>query len=384
MRSDWKVVSFSEAVVSLDSKRIPIRASDRVAGSYPYWGASGVVDHVNDYIFNHPSLLISEDGENLKSRKTPIAFFVEGKYWVNNHAHVFIAREGFHLQFLAYLMGQMDISGYITGSTQPKLTAGALAKIPIFVPSFPEQKRIADALDALDKLILMEREVSKKFESLAKLLGVQFMSTSISKERVPFSEMANISKGYSYKSSELIGSDSWLVSLKNVGRSGEFQARGFKPLSATPKLHQYVESGDILVAQTDLTQDHDVVGRPVRVRRGLVEGRLVASLDLVIVRPKSPYTNEYLMAVLESSDFRSHALSHCNGTTVVHMASAAVPNFSAHLPNFDLLPEFSRRVEILYKSADAAALSADRLERTRDELLPLLLSGAIRVKDVAA
>ena len=66
------------------------------------------------------------------------------------------------------------------------------------------------------------------------------------------------------------------------------------------------------------------------------------------------------------------------------MASAAVPNFSAHLPNFDLLPEFSRRVEILYKSADAAALSADRLERTRDELLPLLLSGAIRVKDVAA
>ena len=123
---------------NLDSKRIPITKSDRKTGEYPYYGASGIVDYVADYIFDGDTLLVSEDGANLLMRSTPIAFSVSGKYWVNNHAHILKFENMATQRFVEFDLESIKLDEYITGAAQPKLNQKALNSIPIPIPKSVE------------------------------------------------------------------------------------------------------------------------------------------------------------------------------------------------------------------------------------------------------
>ena len=133
-----------------DSQRKPITSSQRVSGSTPYYGASGIVDYVDDYIFDGEYLLISEDGANLLARSTPIAFSISGKTWVNNHAHILKFESYYTQKWVEYYFNSIDLSLYITGGAQPKLNQKNLNKIVIPVPSLTEQERIVKILDKYD------------------------------------------------------------------------------------------------------------------------------------------------------------------------------------------------------------------------------------------
>lgn len=133
-----------------DSQRKPITSSQRVSGSTPYYGASGIVDYVDDYIFDGEYLLISEDGANLLARSTPIAFSISGKTWVNNHAHILKFESYYTQKWVEYYFNSIDLSLYITGGAQPKLNQKNLNKIVIPVPSPTEQERIVKILDKYD------------------------------------------------------------------------------------------------------------------------------------------------------------------------------------------------------------------------------------------
>ena len=136
---------------NLDKKRVPITSGDRKSGKYPYYGASGIVDYVNDYIFDETLLLISEDGANLKDRVTPIAFQASGKFWVNNHAHVLRFDSSAMMLYIEYLINGMDIEKYLTGMAQPKLNQKELNAIPIPVPSDSELQRFQTLIIQADK-----------------------------------------------------------------------------------------------------------------------------------------------------------------------------------------------------------------------------------------
>ena len=146
----WVERTVDELSLNLDSKRIPITKSDRKSGKYPYYGASGIVDYVADYIFDGDTLLVSEDGANLLARSTPIAFSVSGKYWVNNHAHILKFEDMATQRFVEYYFGSIKVDEYITGAAQPKLNQKALNSIPIFIPkSVEEQANIVDSIELL-------------------------------------------------------------------------------------------------------------------------------------------------------------------------------------------------------------------------------------------
>ena len=154
-----------EITDNLDGKRKPVKSSDRqnLQGQYPYYGASGIIDYVNEYIFDGEFLLISEDGANLVVRKTPIAFVATGKFWVNNHAHIVNAKAKVTTnRFLEYALSNTDISNFITGSAQPKLSQGKLNEIQIPIPPLPEQEKIVAYLDTifakLDTLMVEQQE----------------------------------------------------------------------------------------------------------------------------------------------------------------------------------------------------------------------------------
>lgn len=159
-------VSFGDVTDNFDKKRIPLSAAQREKrqGKYRYYGAQGVIDWVDDYIFDGTYLLIAEDGENLKSKKSNIAQLVSGKFWVNNHAHVIQCKKGYDIRYLCYLINLTDLSGYITGSAQPKLSQSSMNAIVLPMPKFEIQKEVADFIEKFDKKIQINEKVNDNLQ----------------------------------------------------------------------------------------------------------------------------------------------------------------------------------------------------------------------------
>ena len=141
----WCLTDIGELLINRDGERKPVSSvirSKQTSKIYDYYGAAGVIDKVDSYLFDERLLLIGEDGANLLSRSKNNAFFAEGRYWVNNHAHVLDATDKNLLDFIAIVINSMKLDDYITGSAQPKLSQDNLNKIPIVLPPLAEQQRI--------------------------------------------------------------------------------------------------------------------------------------------------------------------------------------------------------------------------------------------------
>ena len=153
MREGWEVKKIDEVCDNLDNQRIPITKNKRIEGAIPYYGASGIVDYVKDYIFDEDLLLVSEDGANLLARTYPIAFSISGKNWVNNHAHVLKFDNMDSQKYIEYYFNSIKLDDYISGMAQPKLNQKMLNSILIPIPPLPEQKQIVKTLDLVFKQI---------------------------------------------------------------------------------------------------------------------------------------------------------------------------------------------------------------------------------------
>ena len=174
---EWEVNKVKFAYINRDSERVPVEASKRDQSAevlYPYYGASGVVDFISDFIFDEPLLLIGEDGANLRLRNLPLVYVAKGRYWVNNHAHILQPTEMIDYRYSFYQLELVDLENYLTGSTQPKLTAENLGLIPIAIPSMREQQGIAAYLDAktaeIDSLIADYQAMADKLREYRKSL----------------------------------------------------------------------------------------------------------------------------------------------------------------------------------------------------------------------
>ena len=139
-------------------------------GEFPYYGAQGIIDHVKEYVCDGTYMLIAEDGENLSSRKAPVANIATGKFWVNNHAHIVRTNEKADFRYIYYLLNSSDITGYVTGSAQPKLSQGSLNKIKIELPDIKIQEKISTILSRYDEAIENNNKRIKLLEQMAQNL----------------------------------------------------------------------------------------------------------------------------------------------------------------------------------------------------------------------
>ena len=177
MKGGWQMKTLDQIALNLDSKRIPITKSARVSGKYPYYGASGIVDYVTDYIFEGDTLLVSEDGANLLARSTPIAFPASGKYWVNNHAHILKFDDMTTQRFVELYLDSIPLDEYVTGAAQPKLNQQALNSIPIPLPSLSEQQRIVGILDeAFEGIAIAKANAEKNLHNARALFESHLQS----------------------------------------------------------------------------------------------------------------------------------------------------------------------------------------------------------------
>jgi restriction endonuclease S subunit len=165
---EWKMVELGELCENHDYKRRPVEKSLRKPGPYPYYGASGIVDYVDSYIFDGEFLLVSEDGANLLARSTPIAFPITGKTWVNNHAHITKFESQITQKFVEIFLNQTDLKNYITGMAQPKLNQEALNKIPVQLPEQALQAEIVKRVEQEENAIQANKKLIDSFNQKIK------------------------------------------------------------------------------------------------------------------------------------------------------------------------------------------------------------------------
>ncbi len=182
MKEGWEYKKLGDLCQVLDSQRKPVTKKDRTKGIYPYYGATGIQDYVDSYIFDGRFLLVGEDGAKWgASDKT--AYIIEGKSWVNNHAHILKVLENVNDRLLEYYLTFKDLSEYITGAVVPKLTQKALVSIPIPIPPLSEQQHIVEELDLLSSIIEKKKAQLNELDNLAQSLFYEMFGDPITNEK---------------------------------------------------------------------------------------------------------------------------------------------------------------------------------------------------------
>ena len=164
----WEWERFGNVMINKDSERVPLSVAQRqhLTKTYDYYGASGVIDKVDKYLFDKDLLLIGEDGANLINRSTPIAFIAKGKYWVNNHAHVLDVCSEMALSYVALFINAISLVDYVTGTAQPKMNQEKMNSILLAIPPVKEQHRILEKMSMVDAFIDKYATLQTKLDSL--------------------------------------------------------------------------------------------------------------------------------------------------------------------------------------------------------------------------
>ena len=386
----------------LDSKRKPLSALQRAKkqGIYPYYGAQGIIDHLDEYLLDGEYLLVAEDGANLETRNQPIANIANGKIWVNNHAHVLGNNGKCPLNLLGFILNNMNISPYVTGCAQPKLNQENLRNIEIELPSHID--RIASILSSLDRKIELNNKINADLEEMAQAIfknwfvdfepfkDGKFVDSELGMipegwKVISLNEILDNVSGYSYKGSELQSSNIAMATIKNFERKGGFKTEGYKEIVISKKIKetQFVNMFDVLVAHTDLTQNAEIVGNPAIVLSKGGYEKLIMSMDLTKVISKiEGVTNGLLYCILSTSRFKEHALGYVNGTTVLHMSKKAVPEYTCAFPkDINQIRDLCITLDSIYKRMAVTYEENSRLSLLRDTLLPRLMSGELEVPE---
>jgi type I restriction enzyme S subunit len=384
----------------LNSKRIPLNSREREQrkGKYPYYGASGIVDHVDDYIFEGEHVLISEDGENLRTRQTPIAFKADGKFWVNNHAHIFKGKDRWINDFIVYFFQNADINPFITGAVQPKLNKENLLAIPI---SFPDEKiarSVVKILRSLDDKIELNLQMNATLEEIAQAIFkrwfVDFQFPGFDGELVgglpvgwrmdELRNHLNAERGLSYKGEGLAkqGEGVPMHNLNSVYEGGGYKHEGIKFYSGAFKEKHLAKPRDIIVANTEQGHKYLLIGYPAVVPYYFAQ-ETIYSHHIYRVRPNedSYLTPQFIYYLLLQPDVRDQVVGCSNGTTVNMLKTDGLQMPEFVLPAKELVAEFSELIENIWQRQESIYIENRTLTNLRDSLLPKLMSGKIRVAE---
>ncbi len=356
----------------LDSKRVPITASNRQPGPYPYYGANGIQDYVADYIFDDELVLLAEDGGNFGSKEKPIAYRVSGKCWVNNHAHVLKPKAGLDVDYLCYSLMFYDVTGLVNGATRQKLNQADMRKMEIPLPSLDEQRRIAAVLDKVSGLIAKRREQLDKLDELVKARFVEMFGDPETNTKhwpiLPMDQVCSVGSSkriyQSEQSSE--GVPFWRVSnLTDLINTGIATADLYIPEERYNELKaqgQVPTAGDILLTsrgtlgQCYIVKENDVF----YFQDGMISWLSKYSENI------TPLYISYLFAM---PGFRKQIESMQEGTTVPYLSIAMIKRLDVMIPSMEVQNRFNDFVRQTDKSKLTIRQSLDKLEILKKALM---------------
>jgi type I restriction enzyme S subunit len=381
-----------------------VKEADRRVGPYPYYGASGIVDHVDGFLFDGEYLLIAEDGENLRTRSTPIAFLARGKFWVNNHAHIVRGNDAADTRFLMYSLAATDISGYLTGSTMPKLTQGNMNRIPLRTPSLPEQRAIAHILSTLDEKIELNRRMSETLEAMARALfkswfvdfdpvrakaedrdpGLPQPLADLFPDSFEDSELGEIPRGWEVG---VLG-DVLVQRVDRCSPSDETRSRPYVPIeciAANSLLLAESKPGE--EAQSSLTRFREgdlLFGamRPYFHKVAIAPFDGTTRTTVLVLRPRQADDFSFAALLIHDDKTIEYATNHSTGSTIPYAVwQGSLETMPIVLPPAVLRKAFDETVRSLLNRIPPVFFANRTLAALRDALLPRLISGELRVRD---
>jgi type I restriction enzyme S subunit len=373
----WKLRAIGELAENHSARRVPVRKQDRHPGPYPYYGASGVVDYVSEYLFEGLHLLIAEDGENLLSRQLPVAFLADGKFWVNNHAHVLTGKPLIaDTRFLSKALESSDISAYVSGSAQPKLNKASLNQIVVATPPYDEQRRIAAVLGALDDKIEHNARIGCKLDDACRTQFETLMSLQPASgwERRPIGDLVKVLGG-------------------STPSTGEARFWNGSVAFATPKDLASLRLPVLLQTERRITEEGLgtigsgllPVGTVLLSSRAPIGYLAIAELPLAV--------NQGFIAMRCDGRISKHfalrwaqknletIVGNANGTTFLEISKGNFRPLEVTIPPEGELRRFDEFAEPLHRLMVERLRESARLSAIRDLLLPRLVSGEIRVSN---
>lgn len=391
---EWKEYKLGDVINVLDNKRIPLSSKERSTrkGNFPYYGAQGIIDYINDFIFNGTYLLIAEDGENLKSQKQDIAQLATGKFWVNNHAHIVESNGLCDIRYLCYLINRMDLSGYITGSAQPKLNQANLLSIIIRLPLLRKQQYIANFISMFDDKIELNRRINENLEQQAQALfkswfvdfepfkDGKFVDSELG--RIPegwrvgvFNELVEILSGFAFKSNTFVEKGKYqLITIKAV-QDGLLNISGSNYINIIPpKMPQYcfLRKGDILLSLTGN------VGRTCIV----TYDNLLLNQRVAKIKPKNIINRMFLYIILRQLDFKKRLIYLAKGTAQLNLSPIETGQIKIIIPSEEYLKKYADMMNSKFDMMLNNSIENIALSELRDTLLPRLMSGELAITDV--
>ena len=367
-------VSFGDVTDDFDKKRIPLSAAQREKrqGKYRYYGAQGVIDWIDDYIFDGTYLLIAEDGENLKSKKSNIAQLASGKFWVNNHAHVIQCKKGYDIRYLCYLINLTDLSGYITGSAQPKLSQSSMNAIVLPMPKFEIQKEVADFIEKFDKKIQINEKVNDNLQQQA-FAAFDNLVANAENTDCNVSDYAFLNPKRALAKNQMARS----IDMSRLSTSRAFPSGWeMKPFAGGMRF----TNGDTLLARITPCLEN---GKTAFIDF-LDDGEVAfGSTEYIVLAPKNDTPPEMLYCLARNPAFIDYAVKNMNGSSGRQRVSAETVG-QYRLPLFDKhsLSIFREVVSPMFLKMRYNSLENMRLAELRDELLPKLMSGEIGVSNI--
>jgi type I restriction enzyme S subunit len=387
----WQECSLEELIDLHDHRRIPLSGVEREKrqGEFRYYGAQGVIDHIDAYIFDGEYVLVAEDGENLRSRKQPIAQIASGQFWVNNHAHILQAKGGFsNNAFICALLNWIDISPFVTGAAQPKLSQGSLKSIKVKVPDVGTQLQIAAVLSSYDDLIATnQRRIALLEDAARRLYREWFVHLRFpGHESVPVKD--GVPEGWQ------LATFSDLVEINPRTSFPKEVARPFVEMSALSETSMIIgepsmrvigggakfKNGDTLFARITPCTENGKTG----LVQFLEDHDAVASGSTEFIVLRSATVNPWWVYCMAREDnFREHAIRSMAGSDGRQRVNPkCFDQFATLQPPQLVLAQFEQAVKDSFTQVELLCKLNEQLAKARDLLLPKLMSGQIDVSGI--
>lgn len=362
-------IAIEECCDILDSRRIPITASDRMSGPYPYYGANGVQDYVADYIFDDELVLLAEDGGNFGSKTRPIAYRVSGKCWVNNHAHVLKPMASMDVDYLCYSLMFYDTGELVNGATRQKLTQTAMRKMLIPQRSLQEQKRIVCELSKVQSIISARQQQLQKLDELVKARFVELFGIYPANPKGwETGTIRDVVSDVRYGSSRpaVDGGKYPYLRMNNITYGGELDLSDTKRIDIPDnELDKCtVRRGDVLFNRTN---SKELVGKTCVYNR---DDMMVLAGFVIRVRVSERILPEFLSEFLNTEFSKQMLLAMCK--TAIGQANInaqEMQNIGLYLPPIELQRKFVQFKEQTDKSKVAVQKALDEVQLLFDSLM---------------
>lgn len=346
----------------LDSMRVPITASDRKEGKYPYYGANGIQGHVSDYIFDDELVLLAEDGGNYGSKDKPIAYRVSGKCWVNNHAHVLKPKEGVDVDYLCYSLMFYKVEGMINGATRQKLTQAAMKRMRIPFRDINEQQQIVAELNCIIGIKEQRLRELKLLDDLIKARFVEMFGNPVSNtKKWMVKKLKDLSVQINSGNTPKGGSENYVEEgivffrSQNVWKDRlELDDVAYIDAETHAKMRRSsLKHGDILMTKTGrINTENSSLGRAALY---LGEDDMAnVNGHVYYIRLKPEVNNRFILRILVSPEYRDLIRSVCvGGIDKRQLNKEHIEEFPIICPPSDMVEEYVAFVEQVDKSKSA-------------------------------